>query len=51
LTPPATSKGASGDTVGKVAINASYIYYCTATYTDGLTDIWSRTPLAAVATW
>jgi len=51
LTAPTTSKGATGDTVGKVAIDANFIYYCTAAYTDGLSDIWSRTPLSVVATW
>ena len=39
---PTTSKGASGDTQGAVTFDSSYIYYCTATYTDGVADIWKR---------
>lgn len=38
---PATSVGASGDTAGMIAWNASYIYVCTANY-DGSTSIWKR---------
>lgn len=47
---PATSKGSAGDTAGMVAIDASYIYYCTTTYTNGVSDIWKRTPHAS-GTW
>lgn len=47
---PATSKGSAGDTAGMVAIDASYIYYCTTTYTNGVADIWKRTPHAS-GTW
>ena len=39
---PTTSNGASGDTLGTVAFDSNYIYYCTATYTDGVADIWKR---------
>ena len=39
---PTTSKGKVGDEVGCVVFDASYIYYCTADYTDGLADIWKR---------
>lgn len=38
---PATSIGSSGDYVGSVAFNSTYIYYCTANY-DGVTNIWKR---------
>lgn len=47
---PATSKGATGDTAGMFAIDATYFYYCVATYTNGTPDIWKRTPHAA-GTW
>lgn len=40
---PATSTGTTGDKAGMFAIDASYIYYCTADYTDGIADIWKRT--------
>ena len=38
---PGTSVGASGDTEGMVAFDASYIYYCTASY-DSSSNIWKR---------
>ena len=44
---PATAVGASGDTAGMVAWDASYIYVCSANY-DGSTAIWRR---AAIAAW
>lgn len=47
---PTSSKGAAGDTVGMIAADANYLYVCVATYTDGLTDIWSRTAVTA-STW
>ena len=47
---PTTSNGASGDTLGTVAFDGSYIYYCTATYTDGVADIWKRVAWSA-DTW
>ena len=40
--PPSTSNGASGDRSGMIALDSSYIYYCTASYTDGVADIWKR---------
>ena len=49
-TVPATSKGQSGDTAGMFLIDATYIYYCIASYTTGTADIWKRTPHAA-GTW
>lgn len=45
---PATSVGASGDTAGMIAWNASYIYVCTANY-DGSTNIWKRASIGG--TW
>jgi|AntAceMinimDraft_6_1070360.scaffolds.fasta_scaffold11137_4 hypothetical protein len=39
---PTTSKGVSGDALGAVALDSGYIYYCAASYTDGLVDIWKR---------
>ena len=47
---PATSAGVAGDKVGMIAANANYLYTCTADYTDGLSDIWSRTAVTA-STW
>jgi len=38
--------GQSGDVQGMVAVNASYIYVCTASY-DGSTAIWKRVTLSA----
>jgi hypothetical protein len=48
-TPPLTSKGNVGDIVGKIAFDASYLYYCFATF-NGSTDIWKRMPWDA-GTW
>jgi hypothetical protein len=47
---PTSSIGVDGDTIGQIAISSDYIFYCTATYTDGLSDIWARTPLT-LETW
>jgi hypothetical protein len=47
---PATSKGAAGDQVGMIAVSAGYLYICTATWTNGVADIWSRTAISA-STW
>ena len=47
---PATSAGVAGDKVGMIAASANYLYTCTADYTDGLSDIWSRTAVTA-STW
>lgn len=38
---PGSSTGASGDQLGDIAFDTSYIYYCTGTY-DGSTNIWKR---------
>ena len=39
--------GSPGDTVGMVAVDADYVYVCTANY-DGSTAVWKR---SAVLTW
>ena len=41
-----TNSGASGDVQGMVAVDASYIYVCTAAH-DGSTAIWKRVALSA----
>lgn len=41
VTPPTTSKGAAGDTLGRFAFDSQAFYYCTANY-DGTTNIWKR---------
>jgi hypothetical protein len=46
---PTTSVGISGDVEGAVALDATYMYYCTATY-DGSTNIWKRIAWSA-ETW
>lgn len=38
---PTTSVGVSGDRLGMIALDASYLYYCTANY-DGVANIWKR---------
>jgi len=38
---PGTSVGVTGDQAGMVAFDASYIYYCTASY-DSSSNIWKR---------
>lgn len=43
---PASAIGASGDTMGMVTWDASYIYVCTANY-DGSTAIWRRSAISA----
>jgi hypothetical protein len=45
----ASSIGSAGDELGDIAIDATYIYYCTANY-DGATNIWKRTAHGA-GTW
>jgi hypothetical protein len=48
--PPTSSKGAIGDKVGMIASDSGYLYVCTADYTNGTPDIWSRTAVTA-STW
>lgn len=43
----AAAIGSAGDTAGMVAVDADYVYVCTADY-DGSTAVWKR---AAVSTW
>ena len=46
---PTTNAGASGDLIGDISADASYIYYCTATWVSpGSAAIWKR---VAIATW
>jgi len=45
----ASSVGSAGDELGDIAVDATYIYYCTANY-DGVTNIWKRTAHGA-GTW
>ena len=47
---PTTSKGKAGDEAGSVVVDADYIYYCHTDYTDGIADIWKRTPWSQT-TW
>ena len=47
---PVDSKGVAGDRAGMIAANGSYLYICTADYTTGVADIWSRTSISA-STW
>ena len=46
---PATSVGSSGDSIGSVAFDSNYMYYCTANY-NGSTHIWKRVAWGA-GTW
>jgi hypothetical protein len=39
---PSTSKGQTGDKQGMIFSNGSFIYVCTADYTNGSTDIWTK---------
>jgi hypothetical protein len=45
---PTTSHGAAGDLKGMISWDASYVYVCTADYTNGGAVIWKRT---AISTW
>ena len=47
---PSTSKGQTGDLAGMFIIDNTYIYYCTADYTDGTSNIWNRTAQTS-GTW
>lgn len=39
---PTTSKGQVGDATNDIAANATFLYYCSTDYTDGVADIWKR---------
>ena len=45
---PTSSVGQAGHTTGMIAINGSYLFYCTANF-DGTSNIWARTPLTLTA--
>lgn len=47
---PSSSKGRAGDFAGMIAFDANYLYYCTAPYDTGTTDIWKRVALTG-GTW
>ena len=47
---PASSKGVAGDRNGMIAVAGGYLYVCTADYTTGAADIWTRTVLTT-GTW
>lgn len=49
VAPPTSSIGKVGDTAGMIAINGSFLYYCTGDYT-GLSNIWARVALT-LSTW
>jgi len=42
---PAHSYGAAGDVTGLVAVDANYLYYCSANYVNNSTNIWKRVAL------
>lgn len=47
---PSSSKGSSGDVQGDIVVTQSYVYYCYASYSTGLNDIWARVAMTA-GTW
>lgn len=42
VTIPTSSKGVAGDSVGMFAANSTYLYYCTTSYSNGVSEIWKR---------
>lgn len=50
-TPPASSKGQGGDTVGDLSFDGSYFYYCTESWSDNNSDIWRRVSWNEADTW
>lgn len=46
-TVPATVKGLTGDVAGMIATDATSIWVCYATWTDGVADIWIEADIAA----
>lgn len=46
---PITSKGVIGNTEGMVAFDNTNFYYCKQDFTDGLDDIWVKTPWASTS--
>ena len=47
---PVDSQGVTGDTLGDMTFDASFLYICQETYTTGTPDIWARIT-AAVSTF
>ena len=47
---PGSSIGAAGDKSGDLSFDPTYMYYCVADYTDGLSNIWKRIAWSA-DTW
>jgi hypothetical protein len=47
---PAHSYGVAGDTLGQIAFDSNYMYYCTANYVNNSTNIWKRVAWSA-GTW
>lgn len=48
---PADDKGVSGDTAGDIAWDATYLYVCHTTWTDGVSAIWTRNSAVMVSGW
>jgi hypothetical protein len=46
---PSSSIGSEGDKAGRIMITNTHLYVCVADYTDGTTNIWSKTPLGTTA--
>jgi hypothetical protein len=47
---PNSSTGAAGDKSGDISFDSTFMYYCVADYTDGLSNIWKRIAWSA-DTW
>jgi hypothetical protein len=43
---PLSSRGVVGHKINDLAFNSTYMYYCTATYTTGVANIWKRVALS-----
>lgn len=48
---PSSSKGINGHLATDMAFGPEGIYFCIASYTDGLDDIWVKTPWAVTTAW
>ena len=49
LSAPASSVGKTGDITGMMAVDSTYLYYCTGNF-NGVTPIWQRQALTGL-TW
>lgn len=49
-TVPSTSKGATGDKANMIAVGGGFLYVCSADYTTGSANIWTKTALTG-GTW